>query len=438
MRTLIFVFTLLIFAPACFAAADDPMSSMSMPTTAPKSGSSSAQVLSKEPVYICPMHPHIHGKKGDICPICGMELVPQEEQDSEPEEIEDKKQSSSEDMGRDRSGALEIKPVYRQALGIKTASVSEHNFGRSITASGIIAPQTRGEYVVAVRAGGWITDLKADAVGDVVKKGDLLFTFYSPDLLSAQSDYIVAKRGGSVVGFPDQRLRLYGMDDKAISELNKKGKFLEQTPFYAPADGTVTSLNVRKGAYVDPQMGGGTTIMTLQDFTHLWVIAQVPIKDLQFLSPDTPATVKIDETGNVLPARIETILPTTEEESRYGMVRLVLDNPDGALKSGSIANVMFEADSQKRLAVPEEAVLYDGKGGHVIESLGEGYFRPVMVKTGITANGLTEITSGLKAGQNIVTSGQFMIDAESNLRGGMDQMGGMDMSDMNAGDAHGH
>jgi Cu(I)/Ag(I) efflux system membrane fusion protein len=324
--------------------------------------------------------------------------------------------------GDSPANSIQVDSSYRQALGVKTAPAQMQEFGKAIHAFGTITPETRREYIVAVRTGGWITDLKTDAVGDTVKKGDLLFNFYSPDLLSAQADYMVGQRGGKVVGAPDKRLRLYGMDDKAIAELKAKGGFIEQTPFYAPADGTVTELKVRKGSYIDPQADGNTTVLTLQDFSQVWIEAHVPIKDLQFISAGTPAMVTVDETGKSFNAVADFIYPMTDMESHKGMVRLVVDNPGGQLKTGSLVNVMFEAGSQPRLAVPAEAVLYGKDGGHVIEDLGKGAFRPVKVETGITVHGLTEIVSGLKAGQSIVTSGQFMIDAESNLRGGMSDM----------------
>jgi Cu(I)/Ag(I) efflux system membrane fusion protein len=326
---------------------------------------------------------------------------------------------------------IPVDASYRQALGVKTAPARMQDFGKAIEAFGTIVPETRLEYIVAVRTGGWIIDLKADAVGDAVKKGDLLFTFYSQDLMAAQSDYMT---GGRRVGNAEQRLRLYGMDDKAIADLKARGRFMEQTPFYAPADGVVTALNVRKGAYIDPQASGNATVLTIQDFSQLWITASVPVKDLRFLSAGTLATVTVDETGQTFKAAIDTIFPMTDPQSHDGTARLVVDNPDGKLKTGSIVNLVFDAGSQPRLAVPVEAVLYGKDGGHVIEDIGKGAFRPVKVETGITARGLTEIVSGLTAGQSIVTSGQFMIDAESNLRGGLS---GMD-SAMDKGGDHAH
>jgi len=366
-------------------------------------------------VYICPMHPHITGEEGDNCPICGMHLVPKDDEAETHDGHEDKPE-----------GAFLIEPSYIQTLGVKTHQVSHHDFGRNIRAFGSVAPSTRLEYAIDVRTKGWIVDLAVDALGDTVKKGDLLFTYYSPDLMNAQSDFLI----GSRVGNATQRLRLYGMDDKAIAELKERGKFFEKTPFYAPEDGTVTMLNVRKGGHVNE----GGSVLKLQDFSTVWVNADVPIRDVQFLKVGAPATVTEPETGKAYETKIDFIHPVNDPKSRTVPVRLVLDNPEGTLKPDTYVDVSFSADTQSRLAVPSEAVLYGKMGAYVIENLGDGYFRPVMVETGITAEGLTEITQGLSHGQTIVQSGQFMLDAESNLKGGMAAMGhdhgGSDMKDM--------
>ena len=380
MRVLFFVLLLFAFAPAAIAAEE----------------------------YICPMHPHISGEEGDSCPICGMTLVPKVEKTPDNTGHEGHSTDASE-------GALHIDSSYVQALGVKTAEVTHHDFGRNIRAFGKIAPSTRLEYAVDVRTKGWIVDLPVDAVGDTVKKGDLLFTYYSPNLMTAQSDFLI----GSKIGGAEQRLRLYGMDEKAITELKKRGKFFEETPFYASADGTVSMLNVRKGAYVNE----GGSVLKLQDFSRLWVNVDVPVKDIQFLAVETPATVTVPETGDSYETSIDFIHPVNDPQSRTVMVRLILDNPGGVLKPDTYVDAVFKADVQSRLAVPAEAVLYGGMGAYVMENISDGYFNPVMVETGITADGLTEIKSGLKHGQRIVTSGQFMLDAESNLRGGMAAMG---------------
>lgn len=370
--------------------------------------------------YICPMHSHIHGDAGDTCPICGMNLVPAG-QDKQPQ------------IKALPAGAVHIENTYRQALGVKTAAAGHFEFGKSVHAFGHVTPSTRLQQEVAVRTAGWISALARDAVGDTVKEGDLLFTFYSPDLMTAQSDYLIGARVGDV----EQRLRLFGMSDKAIAELKAAGRFLEKTPFYAPASGTVSQLNAREGSY----MQEGQIVMTIQDYTTVWVTAHLPLRDLALVKVGTPAVVKLDQTGEIYKAEVDFIYPEADPQSRDGMARLVIDNPEGRLKTETLVSIMFDVDSRRRLAVPEQAVLYGGAGAYVIEALGDGYFRPAMVETGITAQGMTEIVSGLAHGQEIVTSGQFMIDAESSLSGGMAAMGhdnGKQGDRVEDGDEHRH
>lgn len=380
----------------------------------------------KESVYMCPMHPHIIGEEGDSCPICGMFLTPK---DVEPDPAGDEHSSVN-----DVQGAIHIDPSYVQALGVRTSEARHHKFGKSIRSFGRIAPSTRLEHSVDVRTKGWVVDLAAAAVGDSVKKGDLLFTFYSPDLMRAQSDYLIGGR----VGSSEQRLRLFGMDKQSIAFLKKKSKFLEETPFYAKADGTVTTLNVRKGSHVNE----GGTLMRLQDFSKLWINVDVPMRDVQFLEVGTPAKVSVPETGEAYETVVDFIHPVNDPKSRTATVRLIIENPDGVLKPDTYVDAVFDADAEVRLAVATEAVLYGGMGAYVMEDVSDGYFKSIMVETGITANGLTEIKKGLLHGQNIVTSGQFMLDAESNLRGGMASMDHSGMTEqpevMQEGNAHDH
>jgi Cu(I)/Ag(I) efflux system membrane fusion protein len=374
---------------------------VSMPMTVFALGS---PAFAAAPLNICPMHPHISGPEGSACPICGMTLVPQFDDMATPSQSQ-----------TSEAGSFVIDPSYIHALGVKTTEVSHQIFGRDIRAFGRLAANMRLEHAVDARAKGWIVDLPVNAVGDRVKKGDLLYSYYSPELMEAQSDFLVGRR----IGNAEQRLRLFGMDKRAIDELKSKGAFLEATPFYAAVDGTVTALNVRKGAHV---VAGGN-IMRLQDFSKIWVNVDVALRDAEFLALDTPAEILVPETGESFDSVIEFIHPNTDPMSRTVMVRLALDNAEGRLKTGSYVDAVFDAQVQQRIAVPAEAVLYGAMGAYVIEALGEGAFRPVMVRVGITADGFSEITSGLNLGQVIVHSGQFMLDAESNLKGGMVAMG---------------
>ncbi len=350
--------------------------------------------------WVAPMDPGFRRDEPGQSPM-GMDLVP----------VYEGELSSAANAP---DGAIRIDPVYTHTLGVKTAEVTQRAFGESIRAFGRVTPNTRLEHAVDVRTKGWVVDLVADAVGDTVKKGDLLFTYYSPELMTAQSDFLIGRR----VGNAEQRLRLHGMDAKSIAVLKKEGRFLERTPFYAPIDGTVSILNVRKGAHVNE----GGNVMTIQDFSKVWVNVDVPVRDIQFLAVGTSAKVTVPETGAVFETVIDFIHHVADPDKRTGMVRLILNHENGEPKPGSYVDVVFHTDSESRLAVPVEAVLYGAQGAHVMEDVGDGSFKPVMVETGITAYGLTEIKSGLTQGQRIVTSGQFMLDAESNLKGGMASM----------------
>lgn len=362
-------------------------------------------------MYVCPMHPHIHGEKGDRCPICGMELVPLKEKDSSAAPA-----ASTEAMPSD----IVIEPRYLQALGVRTGFAEKKRFGRTIRAFGEVGANTRTETRITVRTDGWIVDLAASAMGDTVKKGDLLFTYYSPDLMNAQSDYLIGRRGGVAVGKPEARLKLYGMDDKAISAFKQKGDVMEATPFYAPADGAVSMIEARKGSFV----GAGMTVLALQDYTDLWVNTDIPAKDMPFLKAGQPAKVIMPETGKVYETTVDFVQYIGDPITRTGHARLVIPYIEGGLRPGLFADVIIEANEQERLAVPSEAVLYDSAGAMVFESLGGGSFRPLRVEAGLRNGVYTEILSGLKAGQEVVLSGQFLIDAESNLRGGTARMGG--------------
>lgn len=385
-------------------------------------------VLEQQNVYICPMHPHIHGEEGDTCPICGMALVPaqHEMEEDEPSPL----------SAQELKGSHKITPAFIQTIGVKTAKVKQEVFGENIRAYGRVVASTRLEHVVAGRVEGWVEELSADAVGDEVTAGDLLFTLYSPDLISAQKDYLTAKAMGSKARLKatEGRLKLLGMGDKALAELKESGKALEKVPFYTPQDGVVTMLDARQGSYLKP----GMRVLTVQDLSKVWVNADVPERELQFLKVGDRASVSLPGLGKTRLGKVDFIHPVIDPETRTGTVRVELENKDGALRPDSFVDVAFEAAKRHRLAVPEQAVLKSGMGDHVVRWLGEGRFKPVMVQTGVNADGLVEIRDGLKAGQEIVISGQFLLDAEANLKGGM---GGMVHSehgnmDMNQGDAN--
>lgn len=360
--------------------------------------------------YTCPMHPHYIATEMGTCPICGMDLVPMESDDGEA--MEEDHSGHANDNARK---AITITPETIQNIGVRTENATIASFGTDVRSYGLVTENVRLTHAISGRVAGWVEDLKITAVGDEVKKGDLLFTLYSPDLISAQQDYIAAIATGvkGRINSSAKRLQSLGASKKAITEIRSSRKKLERLPFYAETDGIVSHLMVNQGSYVKP----GMQIATIQDYSSVWIDVSVAEKDLQFLAKDSKATVTFPNLGNVeRTARIDYIHPTIDESSRTGQVRLVLDNADGVLKPGAYADVNFETNIDKRLSIPSEAILKSSEGDFVVIALGGGKFQPQAVQTGIHNKGRTEIIRGLEDGEKVVVSSQFMIDSESSLR----------------------
>ncbi|HRC26316.1 MAG TPA: efflux RND transporter periplasmic adaptor subunit [Alphaproteobacteria bacterium] len=357
----------------------------------------------EEKIYICPMHPHITGGKGDTCPLCGMALVPKQES-PQPH--------TQKDSYNTFTGEVTLTPADIQTLGVKTRTVAYRTFGETIRAFGQIVPDTRREYPIAVRTDGLIRNLSALAVGDKVKKGDTVFTLYSPDLVVAQQDYLT--RGTAGV----HRLRILGTDEEAIAQLNKDRTILYDVPFHAPADGVITALNIRTGSAIK----AGETAVVIEDLSMLWVMAQIPQRESPRLTEDSTAQILLPGSTQTLPGVVERLLPQIDEETRSATVRLRVENTQGLIKPGQYVDVVFTPEKRESLCVPSQSVLRNAQSAYVIRSLGDGRFASTPVKTGIEADGQTEILSGLEAGEEVVANGQFLIDAESTLRSGTSRM----------------
>lgn len=354
------------------------------------------------------MHPHyVSMDANGTCPICGMDLVPVSEMDA-PDES--------------GSAGVAVSPAMIQTMGVRTAPAEVVSFARQVRAFGRVEPSTRTETVAASRVEGWIEDLVVTAEGDRVEAGDVLYRVYSPDLIGAQQDYLAALRSSADgrIEAAAQRLRSLGMQDSVTATLREDRAVIERTPVIAEEDGVVSELSVRDGAYVRP----GDTILRLQRYDEVWIVASVAEQDLPSITEGTPVTVDIAAAG--VPsreARVDYVYPTVDPETRTGRVRIVLSNEDEALRPGAYADVTFAVDDRPRLSVRTEAILLDSRGAHVVIALGGGRFVPRAVKTGLSALGRTEIIAGLEPGEEIVTSGQFLLDSEASLREGFSKSG---------------
>lgn len=351
--------------------------------------------------YTCPMHHQIISDTPGKCPICGMDLVPMD----------------GGNATHDHEGmpVISISAETIQKMGVRTEKASKSSFGQGIRATGIVMENERARIDLFSQMEGRVADLKYSAEGDRVKKGELFYTLYSPELVSLQNDYLTALSGGmkDIATAAGKRMKLLGVDEQVLTTLAKTHKPYDKVPFYVPANGILARLDIRNGSYVK----AGDTIGRIQDLSVLWIDANVQEKDIASIKVGDMATVTFTDSSQNYDAKVDYIYPTINAEARLAKVRLVIDNKDGMLKPASYTTVNFAAGaSGERLTVPTEAVLRDASGAHVIVVQGAGKFQSHEVQTGTTGGGKTEILSGLSDGDEVVTSSQFLIDSESSLQ----------------------
>lgn len=325
----------------------------------------------------------------------------------------------------DDASVITIDNRRRQMIGVELGEVATRNLVRPIRAVGNVTYDERLLSHVTLKFDGYIGELDADYVGMPIERGQRLFTVYSPELFAAQQEYLetVRRRVGSgpengLLRAARQRLRLWDMSDAEIEALESRGAPAEYVPIYAPRGGTLVERNIVEGGA--PR--AGQTLLTIADLSRVWVEADVFEADLELIDAGMPATVALP----YLPerrfeARVEFVYPYLEGRSRTGRVRLTLENPAGVLKPEMYAEVSLQVPLGERLSVPEEAVLVAGRSRVVFVDLGRGRLKPVRIEAGRRAQGFVEVLDGLSAGDRVVTSGNFLIAAETRLKSGIEQ-----------------
>ncbi len=318
-------------------------------------------------------------------------------------------------------GTIHVDPARRQLIGIKTGSVEQKNLAVTIRAAGKITYDETQLNDVSLKFNGWIGKLYANVIGKSVKKGQPLFTVYSPDLLATQEEYLlILKRGTDkrLRQATHRRLRLWNLSPQQIKDLEKRGKAQEYVPILAPNDGIVIEKQIVAGS----AFKAGQQLLRTADISHVWVEAQVYDYELPLIKAGMKANVVLPELQDrEYPAEIKFIYPFMESDTRTARVRVTLDNADGFLRPDMYAHIHITADLGKRLLVQESAVLYAGQSRVVFLDLGEGKLLPRKIKTGQRNRQWIEVLEGLNEGDKVVTSGNFLIAAESKLKAGVEQ-----------------
>lgn len=361
-----------------------------------------------------PMHPAYKSDKAGIAPDCGMALVPKYADD---------------DMSKMPAGTVII-PEEKQVLaGVRTAVVQRKPLMREIrTTAQIVADETRISHV-HVKVDGYIDRVFIDYVGQLVKKGEPLFTLYSPDLVSTQEEYLIAKRSNATLGtapFTDvaqgarsllnstrQRLKLWDISDDQIEKLDETGRVERDLTFYSPVTGFVTDRKAFPQTSVTPN----TELYTVSDLSSVWATADIFEYEVPFVHVGQRVAFSLSYyPGKTYSGTISYIYPTVDPQTRTVKVRVQVPNPEFTLKPQMFADAQLQVNYGTQILVPQEAVLDAGTVQQVFVVHDGGAFEPRKVTLGPAIDGYVAVLSGLKPGERVVTSGNFLIDSESRLK----------------------
>jgi Cu(I)/Ag(I) efflux system membrane fusion protein len=368
-----------------------------------------------------PMYPQSRFDKPGKSPFMDMMLVPKYA-----------------DEGPD-SGGVAIDPRVTQSLGVRTAIARAGALDRRVEAVGAVAYTERGVVVLQARTGGFVEKLHARAPLDPVAKGAPLVEILVPEWAAAQEEYLALARSelsgaDRLRAASRQRLLLLGMSEEQVEALERDRRAQPRITLRAPTGGVIAALEVREGMMVSP----GATLFRIVDLSTVWVNADVPEALSAAVRPGTPVEARVTAfPGEVFRGRVAAILPELNTETRTVRARIELGNPGARLAPGMFASLAFAPVAAKAvLLVPAEAVIRTGKRSVVIVADDKGAFRPVDVETGADSGGEVEIRKGLKAGDRVVVSGQFLIDSEASLRAATSRFEGTGGESKVAGPAH--
>ena len=420
------------------------------------SGNAQNDAVHKQ-LYTCGMHPDIISDEPGNCPICGMKLVPVKNSTGskekkilywrapmDPNEVYDHPGKSK--MGMDlvpvyddessSSGIVKIDPAVVQNMNVKTVPVEVKELSSEVVTNGVLKTNETKDYIVTTRVNGYIQKLYVDYTGQKVKKGEKLMDIYSPELVAAEQELITALSYQSAVNKSDivsasnsgeelvknsiRKLQLLQIPDEDIQHLKETKELKTYVTLYAQNSGTVISKNILDGQKIT----AGQPLMEISDLSTLWLTADIYEYELSKIELGSEAEIKFNYfPGKDFSGKISFIYPTIDPKSRTAKIRIDVNNLNGKMMPEMFANVkIFGRKLGVHPVVPENAVIRSGEKDIVIIALGEGKFKPQQVTLGGYSNGYYQVLKGLEEGNQIVTSAQFLIDSESNLKSAISQL----------------
>jgi len=368
-----------------------------MPTgSEPATSASSAE---KKPLYwVAPMDANYRRDKAGKSPM-GMDLVPvYDDSGKGPDE---------------GAGTIRISSDVINNLGVRTTEVSYKSLHTQINTVGYVTYNEDKLVHIHPRVQGWIEKLHVKAIGDPVKKDQPLYEIYSPELVNAQEELLLAldRKNTRLISAAQNRLAALQLPKSAIAKLKKTRKVQQNITFYAPQNGVVENLKIREGFFVKP----GSTLMSIGDLSEVWVEGEVFERQAGQVKMGTPVTMTLDYLpGRMWQGQVDYIYPTLDAKTRTVKVRLRFKNEDGKFKPNMFAQIAIHTTGdESALLIPKEALIRTGNQDRVVLALGEGSFKSVAVKVGRYDSESVEILEGLSEGEKIVSSAQFLLDSES-------------------------
>ena len=358
-----------------------------------------AEENSNQPLYwVAPMDPNYRRDKPGKSPM-GMDLIPVYAE-----------QDSGSSAG---PGAIKISPEVVNNLGVKTGTVKYRKLHNQIKTVGYVKYNEDLLVHLHPRVEGWVDKLYIKAEGDPIKKGQPVYEIYSPALVNAQEELLLAleRNNRRLIRASEERLTALQIPKNVISEIRKTRKVFQNITFYSPQSGVVDNLNIRQGFFVKP----GTTLMSIGALEQVWVEAEIFERQVPWVKVGMPVTMTLDYLpGQDWQGQVDYIYPTLDAETRTVKVRLKFNNKDQLLKPNMFAQVVIHSQSlQSSLVIPKQALIRTGSQDRVVLALEDGRFKSIAVKVGAQDSNSVEILEGLNDGEKIVTSAQFLIDSES-------------------------
>lgn len=320
-------------------------------------------------------------------------------------------------------GGITISARQQQNLGVKTAQATLRSLELQLNAFGTVATDERGIETISARANGLVEKLYVKAAQQFVQRNDPLAQLWMPQWSAAQQEYLAIRQWGdaSLVAAARERLQLQFMPEEIVKAVERSGKPQTRITLRAPAQGYINKLDIREGA----QVNAAQSLFELATLDPVWIVVDYPESQARLLSRGSDISATTDSwPGKTFHGKVDELLPNLETTTRTLKARLTLENPEHLLKPGMILNVALThpVTTPPVVAIPDEALITTGTNNRVLLADGNGHFTPVDVKTGRSQSGWVEVTQGLKAGQSVVISGQFLIDSEASLKSALPQM----------------